>query len=140
MCKAWQSTLVVLILIDEHSTCLQPVCFALQPLSVDWREKLKANRKTATKGAPSTSSPDSASPSPATASVQAAVTADLSMAADGKPNLELLSKGLPAGWRAMWDKNSGDIYYGNLKTRVRVGGIGREQPPFLHILVGMVMC
>lgn len=42
------------------------------------------------------------------------------MAADGKPNLELLSKGLPAGWRAMWDKTSGDIYYGSLKTRVRV--------------------
>lgn len=55
------------------------------------------------------------------------------MAADGKPNLELLSKGLPAGWRAMWDKNSGDIYYGNVKTRVRIGGKGREQPPCLHI-------
>lgn len=61
------------------------------------------------------------------------------MAADGKPNLELLSKGLPAGWRAMWDKNSGDIYYGNLKTRVRVGGKEQEQPPLTHIFVGMTV-
>ena len=41
------------------------------------------------------------------------------MTADGKPDLALLSKELPSDWRAMWDKNTGDIYYGNLKTRVR---------------------
>lgn len=102
------------------------MCCGLQPLSVDWREKLKANRKASSKGAPSRSSPDPASSSPAAASAQVDESVDISMAADGKTNLELLSKGLPAGWRAMWDKNSGDIYYGNLKTRVRVGGKGRS--------------
>ena len=98
------------------------VCFRMQPLSVDWREKLKANRKASSKGARSRSSPEAASPSPGGGSAQADVAADVSLTADGKPNLELLSKGLPAGWRAMWDKNTGDIYYGSLKTRVRDRG------------------
>lgn len=35
-----------------------------------------------------------------------------------KPDLEALTAGLPAGWRAMWDKSSGDVYYGNTGTRV----------------------
>ena len=124
--------------IDQQSARRQLAYCVLQPLSVDWREKLKANRKATSKSVPSTVSLDSASPSPATASAQADVTADVSVAADGKPNLELLSKSLPAGWRAMWDKNSGDIYYGNLKTRVRVGGKEQEQPPFMHNFVGMI--
>ncbi|EFJ43274.1 hypothetical protein VOLCADRAFT_106914 [Volvox carteri f. nagariensis] len=34
-----------------------------------------------------------------------------------KPDLDALSAGLPSGWRAMWDKNSGDVYYGNMTTR-----------------------
>jgi hypothetical protein len=37
-----------------------------------------------------------------------------------KPDLEALSAGLPRGWRAMWDKSSGDVYYGNPGSRVRV--------------------
>lgn len=94
----------------------------MQPLSVEWREKLKTNRKASVKGSSNAPSPEPASVSPAAGSVEAGVTADVSMTADGKPNLELLSKGLPAGWRAMWDKNTGDIYYGNLKSRVRDRG------------------
>jgi len=89
---------------------------------VDWREKLKATRKSSKKRVSNSSSPDpsSAPRSQFTQSAaQPAEAADIGMTADGKPNLELLSKGLPAGWRAMWDKNTGDIYYGNLKTRVR---------------------
>ncbi len=35
-----------------------------------------------------------------------------------KPDLDALSAGLPPGWRAMWDKSSGDVYYGNLATKV----------------------
>lgn len=35
-----------------------------------------------------------------------------------RPDLDALSVGLPAGWRAMWDKGSGDIYYGNPTTKV----------------------
>lgn len=94
-----------------------------QPLAVDWREKLKATRKGSKKGSSTSSSPDPASsaaqPQPADSSSDSAQAAELAMTADGKPNLELLSQGLPAGWRAMWDKNTGDIYYGNLKSRVR---------------------
>ena len=104
----------------------------MQPLAVDWREKLKANRKSSSKGGSGRRSPDSASPS---RSPQPGSEADVSVSGDGKPNLEVLSKGLPAGWRAMWDKNTGDIYYGNVKTRVRAakkGGSSFE----LHITVG----
>jgi len=90
---------------------------------VDWREKLKATRKGSKKGPSAVSSPEaapSAAPSQAaTSPPQPGEAADLGMTADGKPNLGLLSKGLPAGWQAMWDKNTGDIYYGNLKSRVR---------------------
>ncbi|GLI62519.1 hypothetical protein VaNZ11_005176 [Volvox africanus] len=38
-----------------------------------------------------------------------------------KPDLDALSAGLPPGWRAMWDKATGDVYYGNLVTRVGTG-------------------
>lgn len=100
----------------------------MQPLAVDWREKLRANRQANGKGASSRASPDSVSPTPASQSAQSRTDADVNMTADGKPNLEVLSKGLPAGWRAMWDKNTGDIYYGNLKSRVRAGIQGRSQP------------
>lgn len=87
----------------------------MQPLAVDWRQKLKG------KGSQS-SGPAAATTSPPSTTAQAASTSDLaaSVTADGKPDLNLLSKGLPAGWRAMWDKNTGDIYYGNIKTRVRI--------------------
>ncbi|KAL0033200.1 hypothetical protein WJX79_009065 [Trebouxia sp. C0005] len=91
-----------------------------QPLAVDWREKLKATRK-GSKKAPAVSSLEAATPaapSQATTSPpKPGEAAELGVTADGKPNLGLLSKGLPPGWQAMWDKNTGDIYYGNLKSR-----------------------
>eukprot|EP00983_Pelagomonas_calceolata_P057048 1144904-Pelagomonas_calceolata.AAC.3 len=34
-----------------------------------------------------------------------------------RPDLESLSAGLPQGWQAMWDKKTGDIYYGNPTTK-----------------------
>lgn len=44
-----------------------------------------------------------------------------------RPDLDRLSLGLPPGWRAMWDKGSGDIYYGNLVTKVKpLAGQGRR--------------
>lgn len=112
----------------------------MQPLSVDWRERLKTNRKGGTKGSSSASSPDPAPFSPGAGSAQVGAVADVSMTTDGKPNLELLSKGLPAGWRAMWDKNTGDIYYGNLKSRVRNSRKGWEQPWLLNIAVSAMLC
>ncbi|DBA73897.1 TPA: hypothetical protein ACH3X2_009548 [Trebouxia sp. C0005] len=94
-----------------------------QPLAVDWREKLKATRK-GSKKAPAVSSLEAATPaapSQATTSPpKPGEAAELGVTADGKPNLGLLSKGLPPGWQAMWDKNTGDIYYGNLKSRARL--------------------
>ena len=92
----------------------------MQPLAVDWREKLKANRKPSQSSASAALAASTASQPNGSASSSDVSDIVGSVTADGKPNLELLSKGLPAGWRAMWDKNSGDIYYGNLKTRVRV--------------------
>ena len=35
-----------------------------------------------------------------------------------KPDLKALSVGLPPGWIAMWEKASGDVYYGNPTTKV----------------------
>lgn len=39
-------------------------------------------------------------------------------AGSGKPDLAALAKGLPAGWQPMWDKASGEVYYGKLSTGV----------------------
>lgn len=36
-----------------------------------------------------------------------------------KPDLEALSVGLPAGWKARWDIKTGDIYYESSVTKVR---------------------
>lgn len=108
----------------------------LQPLAVDWREKLKATRKGSKKGSSTSSSPEpaasAAQPQPAQSPSESAQAAELAMTADGKPNLELLSQGLPAGWRAMWDKNTGDIYYGNLKSRVRFCLTNSDQGSYSH--------
>ena len=35
-----------------------------------------------------------------------------------RPDLEALARGLPAGWRPMYDKASSSVYYGNLSTKV----------------------
>lgn len=35
-----------------------------------------------------------------------------------QPDLEALSGGLPAGWKALWDKTSKEVYYANPKTKV----------------------
>ncbi|GAB4822424.1 hypothetical protein N2152v2_009470 [Parachlorella kessleri] len=40
-------------------------------------------------------------------------------AAVESPDLDALSEGLPGGWRAMYDKGSQRVYYGNTKTQVR---------------------
>ena len=36
-------------------------------------------------------------------------------------DLDALSRGLPAGWQALLDASSGDVYYGNLGTKVGAG-------------------
>lgn len=66
-----------------------------QPLAVDWREKIKVRKKDEKTADEQPSDP----------------------AAAAKPDLKALSAGLPEGWRAMWDKSSGSVYYGNLSTK-----------------------
>ena len=41
-------------------------------------------------------------------------------------DLEALSATLPAGWRAMLDPSSNEIYFGNLSTKVRGSSISVE--------------
>ena len=72
----------------------------VQPLAMDWREKIKA-----AKGRPAEK------PKAATVKAQPKKYAS-------KPDLEALSGGLPPGWKALWDKQSGEIYYGNPTTKV----------------------
>ena len=89
------------------------VAVALQPLAVDWRAKLKASKsKTARREA-------KAAARTAAAEASSSAATQPAPAAAGKPDLAALSKGLPAGWRAMWDAASGDVYFGNLDTKVR---------------------
>ena len=102
--------------------------FAVQPLAVDWRDKIKGNRKTSQSSSASASTSPSPSAAQHTGSADAAADNAASLTADGKPDLDLLSEGLPAGWRAMWDRNTGDIYYGNLNTRVRICQDWEPQP------------
>ena len=76
------------------------VCrLALQPLAMDWREKIKA-----AKGKPAEA------PQAATAKPEPVKYAS-------KPDLEALSGGLPPGWKALWDKKSGEVFYGNPATK-----------------------
>lgn len=101
---------------------------SVQPLAVDWRDKIKGKRKATHSSASASTSPITTAAQDNSSADAAADNAAASMTADGKPDLDLLTKGLPAGWRAMWDRNTGDIYYGNLKTRVRICQDWQAQP------------
>ncbi|KAK9818113.1 hypothetical protein WJX72_007317 [[Myrmecia] bisecta] len=74
-----------------------------QPVAGDWRSKVQSAKKRGKADAKEAAA-DSESPAGSSKAGQ-------------KPDLDALSKGLPAGWRAMWDKASGDVYYGNLTTK-----------------------
>ena len=71
-----------------------------QPLAMDWREKIKAAK-----------SKPAEAPKPAAAKPEPVKYAS-------KPDLEALSVGLPQGWKALWDKKSSEIFYGNPTTKV----------------------
>ena len=104
-----------------------PSVSAAQPLAVDWRDKIKGSRKTSQSSASASTYPSPAAAQPSSTTHASSPDVAASVTADGKPDLDLLSKGLPKGWRAMWDKNTGDIYYGNLKTRVRTSSSFAQQ-------------
>lgn len=103
-----------------------PSVSAVQPLAVDWRDKVKGSRKASQSSASASTSPSPAAAQPSSTTHASSPNVAASVTADGKPDLDLLSKGLPKGWRAMWDKNTGDIYYGNLKTRVRTSSTFKQ--------------
>ncbi|BDA46282.1 hypothetical protein COCOBI_08-3740 [Coccomyxa sp. Obi] len=70
-----------------------------QPLALDWREKMKTAKAAATVKR----KPAATTPAPVIYSE--------------RPDLEALSVGLPAGWKALWDKTSKEVYYANPKTK-----------------------
>lgn len=53
-----------------------------------------------------------------------------------KPDLEALSVGLPAGWKALWDKTSKEVYYANPKTKV---GMPMFPPSAVRGEIGILM-
>lgn len=67
-----------------------------QPLAGSWQERVKAARKAEKRAAKKAAK----------------------AAAGGAPEAAALSEGLPPGWQAMLDSSSGDIFYGNLATKV----------------------
>lgn len=79
----------------------------LQPLAGDWRERLKAGKA------------EAGSPEQVTGKAAPAAAPAAAPVSDGRPDLAALTRGLPKGWRAMWDKQSREVYYGNLGTKVR---------------------
>ena len=72
----------------------------LQPLAVDWREKMKTTKAAAA------------------VKRKPAATTPVPVTYNEKPDLEALSVGLPADWKALWDKTSKEVYYANPKTKV----------------------
>ena len=66
-----------------------------QPLAGSWQERVKAAKRAEKRAA------KKAAKAPA-----------------GGTDLAALSKGLPTGWQAMIELASGDVYYGNLSTKV----------------------
>ena len=67
-----------------------------QPLAGSWQDRVKAAKRAEKRAAKKAAK----------------------AAADSGVDLESLSKGLPTGWQAMLDAASGDVYYGNLSTKV----------------------
>ena len=87
----------------------------LQPLAGDWRQRVKAAQRRERASEPV----GSGAGKPARAAAAAAAPGGAGAAA---PDLAALSAGLPPGWKAVLDKASGDVYYGNPATKVGESG------------------
>ncbi len=99
----------------------------MQPLAGDWRQKLVAKEEAkAAKKAKKAAKAAGASAATSTAAAPAAPAYPTN--SKTKPDLAALSKGLPPGWRAMWDAASGDIYYGCPSTKVRCWHVPNAEP------------
>lgn len=106
------------------------------PLAADWRAKLGLSGEGGDATAAASAGTEDAAAKAARKAARKAAKAAARKAAEAgaaaaagptvqwptnskmKPDLEALSVGLPSGWVAMWDKASGDIYYGNPTTKV----------------------
>ncbi len=126
-------------------------CNRPQPVQGDWRQRFGAastsggeKKKSSKSSKPPSSSSAAAAAASASGSAAAAAVAGAPGSAGGganeplypkksktKPDLDWLSRGLPQGWRAVWEKDGGDIYYENATTKVRGGGRGEKAPGFL---------
>lgn len=104
------------------------------PLAGDWRSKVRGGKKggQASRGARAAATAEAAAAGAEAAAAEAAPAREASPAAGGGTDLEALSEGLPAGWTAMLDTSSGNVYYGNLSTQVRAGGGARARPGLRH--------
>jgi hypothetical protein len=76
------------------------------PLTVDWKARL-SERAAARRAAAEAAARDADSTSDSVV-----------LHFKAQPDLEVLGIGLPEGWQAMWDATSGDVYYGNVSTKV----------------------
>lgn len=102
-------------------TCGFTLCLShVQPLSGDWRQKVKAVAAAGSSPAAAASSPPAGSPPAAVEATPAA--------ASSKPDLAALSEGLSTNWKALWDKTSGEVYYGNVNTKVRGLPMHQKRP------------
>ena len=108
MVQDWSCVLRI-IMVDLHGhhernhaagkeCALTPPLLA-QPLAGSWQERVKAAKRAEKRAAKKAAK----------------------AAADNGVDLGVLSKGLPTGWQAMLDATSGDVYYGNLSTKVGAG-------------------
>jgi hypothetical protein len=86
----------------------------------DWRERVRAAKASPFHGLTSETIPPQ--PSADVGTLDEGKKKDpVDNIADRTPtaeDLEELSAGLPTGWQAMWDSTSGNVYYGNLVTKV----------------------
>ena len=79
----------------SQATAWQHKAVPSQPLAGSWQDRVKAAKKAEKRAAKKAAK-----------------------ATTGGTDLAALSKGLPTGWHAMLDATSGDVYYGNLSTKV----------------------
>ena len=88
----------------------------LQPLLIDWRQKVAAAKKlrAASKTKDTEPSAKVRSPERTNAEDDNAKSAT----SNGEPDLQAINEQLPAGWSALWDPTSQAVYYGNPSTKV----------------------
>ena len=83
----------------------------------DWRERLKA--RAASPEEPAGAGEPQSQPK---SEGKKARSEAKKLRSDEKPDLAELSKGLPEGWKALWDPKQQQAYFGNTRTKVSSRG------------------